>query len=587
MIPVFFPPQRPLTVRDALGLDALRAGAPEVLAGGSGLDTPIRWVHIAEEAEASSLLEGGELVLTTGLAFRRSADLTRTFLERYQAAGAAAVVVELVDDDGAPDTRAAGHLRAAAGAVGCPLILLTRRVRFVQVTEEAHRALMDHQVRRLERARHVHEVFTALSLENTGEKGIVDATAALLDSPVVFEDPAHLVLSYSARDRDPARLLDGWAERSRFVGYRNQTEFGTGGDRWLQTPVGLTGQRWGRLVAPELVPEDPGGPGSGSPGSESPDSGSPDGDGFDRDLADAFQVLERAGQALTMARMAGRDRREVLFQARSGLIQDLRQATPPEEQEALARATALGLSRGAAYVPLVARLETGGTGGGTGPASGQASTPDTPDATEVQLRERAFLDALQAWAQSTRQSALASSLHAGSVAILLPLAALELEDPALHRLAAAPQLAGFRWTLGAGRAERSLVAAARGLDAADQVAETAATLGSRHLPFYRFADIRLRGLLALLSDDSRVKAFAQAELGPLLDPGQAHALQLLRDYLAHSGNMTSLSKARNVSRQALYAHVKNLRGLLGLPLEDPESRASLAVGLLWHDLSGP
>ncbi|MEZ2372903.1 PucR family transcriptional regulator [Arthrobacter sp. RCC_34] len=583
MIPASFPFQRPLTVRDALGLDALRAGSPEVLAGEAGLDAPVRWVHIAEEAEASSLLEGGELVLTTGLAFRHSADLTRTFLERYQAAGAAAVAVELVDDDGAPDTRAAAHLRAAAGAVGCPLILLTRRVRFVQVTEEAHRALMDHQVRRLERARHVHEVFTALSLENAGEKGIVDATAALLGSPVVFEDPAHLVLSYSARDRDPARLLDGWAERSRFVGYRNQTEFGTGGDRWLQTPVGLTGQRWGRLVAPELVPEDSGRPDGDFPGRDVPD----------RDFADAFQVLERAGQALTMARMAGRDRREVLFQARSGLIQDLRQATPPDEQEALARATALGLSRGAAYVPLVARLEAGGTGGtSTGPgaagagSSGPASPVDTPDATEVQLRERAFLDALQAWAQSTRQSALASSLHAGSVAILLPLAALELEDSALHRLAAAPQLAGFRWTLGAGPAERSLVAAARGLDAADQVAETAATLGSRHLPFYRFADIRLRGLLALLSDDSRVKAFAQAELGPVLDTGQAHALQLLRDYLAHSGNMTSLAKARNVSRQALYAHVKSLQSLLGLPLEDPESRASLTVALLWHDLSG-
>jgi PucR family transcriptional regulator, purine catabolism regulatory protein len=581
MIAASFPFQRPLTVRDALDLDALRAGAPEVLAGEAGLDSPVRWVHIAEEAEASSLLEGGELVLTTGLAFRRSADLTRTFLERYQAAGAAAVVVELVDDDGAPDSRAAAHLRAAARAVACPLILLTRRVRFVQVTEEAHRALMDHQVRRLERARHVHEVFTALSLENAGESRIVEATAALLDSPVVFEDPAHLVLSYSARDRDPARLLDGWAERSRFVGYRNQTGFGAGGDRWLQTPVGLTGQRWGRLVAPELVPD-----------SAPEEAGGPDGDGSSRDFADAFQVLERAGQALTMARMAGRDRREVLFQARSGLIQDLRQATPPDEQEALARASALGLSRGAAYVPLVARLEaegragTDGTSGTRAATAEAASAPDTPDATEVQLRERAFLDALQAWAQSTRQSALASSLHAGSVAILLPLAALELEDSALHRLAAAPQLAGFRWTLGAGRAERSLVAAARGLDAADQVAETAATLGSRHLPFYRFADIRLRGLLALLQDDSRVKSFAQAELGPLLDPGQAHTLRLLRDYLAHSGNMTSLAKARNVSRQALYTHVRSLQSLLGLPLDDPESRASLTVALLWHDLSG-
>jgi len=566
MIPASLPPQKPLTVRDVLAVDALAAGSPEILAGAAGLDAPVRWVHIAEEAEASTLLEGGELVLTTGLAFRHSATLTRTFLEHFERAGAAAVVVELVDDDGAPDVPAAALLRDAASAVGCPLILLTRRVRFVQVTEEAHRALMDHQVFRLERARHVHEVFTALSLENTGESGIVDATAALLDSPVVFEDPAHLVLSYSTRDRDPARLLDDWAGRSRFVGYRNHTGFGTGGEQWLQTPVGLTGQRWGRLVAPELTATD------GPPGETTVQH-------RNRDLTDALQVLERAGQALTMARMAGRDRREVLFQARSGLIQDLRQAIPPEEQEAVARATALGLSRGAAYLPLVARLEAPATAPGPGTAA------DPADATEVQLRERAFLDALQGWAQSARQPVLASSLHAGSVAILLPLAALELEDSALHRLAAAPQLGGFSWTLGVGQAERSLVAAARGLDAADQVAETAATLGSRNLPFYRFADVRLRGLLALLGQDSRVKSFAQAELGPLMEPGQARALQLLRDYLEHNGNMSSLSKARNVSRQALYAHVRGLQDLLGLPLEDPESRASLTVALLWHDLA--
>lgn len=550
--------QRPLTVRDALALPPLLAGSPEVLVGEAELDQPVRWVHIAEEADTSALLEGGELVLTTGLAFRHSPELTAAFLARFHAAGAAAVVVELVDDDGAPDTAAIDVLRGAAQSVAAaPLILLTRRTRFVQVTEAAHKALMDRQVIRLERARQVHEVFTALGLENAAEADIVRTTAELLGSPVVFEDPAHLVLSYAALQENPIRLLDGWAERSRFVGYLNHTGFGTGGERWLQTPVGLKGQRWGRLVAPALA----------APATDT-------GDDPGWDFEDALQVLERAGQALTMARMAGRDRRELLFQARAGLVQDLRQASPPSEAEAVARAGALGLSSAAAYVPVVARLDVADREGGNDPS----------DATAVQLRERAFLDTLQDWSRQERQSILAASLRAGSVAILLPLAALELEDSMLHRLAAGARSSGVGCTIGVGKADRTLLRAARGLDDADQVAETAATLGSRNRPFYRFGDVRLRGLLSLLGEDPRVKSFAQAELGPLLEPLDREGLDLLTSYLEHAGNMSSLSRARNISRQALYARIRRLEQRLGFPLDNAESRTSLSVALLWHSL---
>ncbi|NYD77678.1 PucR family transcriptional regulator [Arthrobacter cupressi] len=557
--------QRPLTVRDTLALPPLAAGGPEVLAGDAELDSPVRWVHIAEEADTSSLLEGGELVLTTGLAFRHSAELTAAFVARFHAAGAAAVVVELVDDDGAPDSAAIDVLRAAAQSAAAPLVLLTRRTRFVQVTEAAHRALMDRQVVRLERARQVHEVFTALGLKNAGEGEIVRTTAELLGSPVVFEDPAHLVLSYAAQQENPTRLLEGWAERSRFVGYLNQTGFAAGGERWLQTPVGLKGQRWGRLVAPAVAPPAP--------------DDTTDNEPAGWDLADALQVLERAGQALTMARMAGRDRRELLFQARAGLVQDLRQASPPSEKEALARAGALGLSSAAAYIPVVARHD-----GGADPA----------DATAVQLRERALLDALQDWSRQERQSLLAASLRAGSVAILLPLDALELEDSTLHRLTAgvrtpgAPtsgaRTSGVVWTFGVGKADRSLLRAARGLDDADQVAETAATLGSRNRPFYRFGDVRLRGLLSLLGDDSRLRSFAQSELGPLLEPLDTEVLALLSAYLDHGGNMSALAKAQNISRQALYARIRKLEDRLGVSLDEAESRTSLSVALLWHRL---
>ena len=36
------------------------------------LDEPVRWVHVSDVADLSNLLQGGELVLTTGRALRRA-----------------------------------------------------------------------------------------------------------------------------------------------------------------------------------------------------------------------------------------------------------------------------------------------------------------------------------------------------------------------------------------------------------------------------------------------------------------------------------------------------------------------------------
>ena len=52
------------TVGDLLGLDVIRRGSPQVVAGSAGLGARVRWVHVLELADAAHLLQGGELVLT-------------------------------------------------------------------------------------------------------------------------------------------------------------------------------------------------------------------------------------------------------------------------------------------------------------------------------------------------------------------------------------------------------------------------------------------------------------------------------------------------------------------------------------------
>lgn len=528
-----------LSVADVLELDVLQAGEPEVLAGAAALRLPVRWVHIAEDAATSALLDGGELVLTTGMNFRHSAPAARDFLDRFFAAGAVAVIVEIADGEADDVQRSVAAVREAAREAAGPVVVLHARVRYVQVTEQVHRLLMEQQLSRVQRARQVHEVFTALSLHSATEQDIVDRTAELLGAPVVFEDSGHRVLSYNALGTTPARLLEGWPERSRWVRFAGTTSAGTGeeGAGWLQTPVGVAGQRWGRLVVPVAR----------------------------ADEVDATQVLERAGQALTMARMAGRDRAELLHQARSGLLHALRQSPGPGEQEALARAEALGLVAGAVYVPVVARLDR--------------EPGESP--TGLQLRERELLAGLEGTATAARLAVLAASIHAGAVGLLLSVPARELEDSVLERLFGSALPGSEQVSVGVGARQGTLVGAAAALDEAHQVAEIAATLENRHRRYYRFADVRLRGLLAVMADDARVRLFARAELAGLLDPDDEDGLQLLEAFLRHGGNKSELARSGYVSRQALYPRLARLEQRLGVSLDDPESRTALHVAVLW------
>lgn len=565
------------TVGSILDLPVLRDAAPVLLGGAGALDNPVRWVHVSELLDISGLLSGGELVLTTGLELEKDPALTASFIKSLEQAAASGLIVELVGDR-KPSLDA---LRAAARATAMPVIVVEHRVRFVQVTEIVHRIIVAEQLERVERARDVHEAFTVLSLESAGTGQVVDQAAAMIGAPVVLEDLSHLVLAYSARQLRTTELLEDWERRSRTTPAPPGTGR-AGPEAWLQTPVGVRGNVWGRLVVP--VPLD------------------------DDDAA--AMVLERAAQTLAINRLAERDRRELSHQAQAGLLNALRQPRGLGEDEAQARAAALGLKRSPHYLPIVFRSG----GASLAPSAGAVEAGIDPLA--GQQEERALLEQLARALKAVSGSALTASIRSGSVGMILAVPAKQLEDPTLQRLADAlagsdtppgPPFGGDRpgegrpgrglpggpagasWSIGVGHLRGSLLEAAAGIDEAAHVAETAATLRGDRKPFYRATDVRLRGLLALLRKDPRVQQFAESELEGVLQTdardGGGH-LELLGRYLESGGNKAALARTGYLSRPTLYARLAKLEELLGVDLDDAESRTSLHVALILHRLRG-
>ncbi|SEE39469.1 purine catabolism regulatory protein [Arthrobacter alpinus] len=541
------------TIRSILELTILQAAAPSVLGGAAALDSAVRWVHVSELLDVTDLLSGGELVLTTGLELEKDPNLATEYLSSLAHAGAAGLIVELVGDR----TRSLVALRDAAEDSKFPVIVLEHRVRFIAITETVHRMIVAEQLEQVERSRDIHEAFTQLSLDSAGTQEVVEQAAAMIGAPVVLEDLHHLALAHAAQGVSTSVLLQDWERRSRTTP-SHPGSGGAGPEQWLQVPVGVRNQLWGRLVVP-MPPVD---------------------------VTVALMVLERAAQTLAINRLAERDQRELSQQAQAGLFNMLRNPRGLSEAEAVARAASLGLKRSPFYVPVAFRAAQFGTD-----RSAKAKVQRDPLA--AQQAERALLELLALSVKSMSGSALTASIQAGSVGMILALPASQLEDATLERLAqsvAAHAGEGSTvWTLGVGRLRGTLLDAAGGIDEAAHVAETAATLPDPARLFYRSTDVRLRGLLALLRDDPRVQQFAESELAGILEAeaqGRTGLLDLLGRYLESGGNKAALARSGYLSRPTLYARLAQLERLLGTGLEDAESRTSLHVALLLHRLRG-
>lgn len=86
---------RSLSVREVLELPVLAEGLPRVLAGASRLDRAVRWVHVTELLNPADFLEGGELLLTTGMPYPEDASRLSGYVDQLADVGAAGLVVEL------------------------------------------------------------------------------------------------------------------------------------------------------------------------------------------------------------------------------------------------------------------------------------------------------------------------------------------------------------------------------------------------------------------------------------------------------------------------------------------------------------
>jgi len=528
------------TLADVLDLPALRRAQPRVRAGADKLGRAVRWVHVSEVSDIAHLLEGGELILTTGIALPdEPAALTR-YVEDLSTAGVSGLAVEL-------GRRYQGalpaELIAAAEQRSLPLVELHRETPFVAITQAVHTLILDVRMQELIASDEAHQAFTALNLAGQGPQQVVELVATMAGRSVIHETAAHQVLAYSCPDGDAPAVLAAWESRVR-------SGKGADGDGWVAVDVTTPdGGAWGRLVM-RCGPEP---------------------------NARERMLLERGATALLINRLTDRDIDSLERQSHRTLLTALALSTEPPTETA-ARARGLG-------VPIDGRRLTGVVVRPTGEHTGPGGLPGL-------LRDLAS-QAVAAM-QALRIPALVGPLDDHRVAVLISQDRVTEAEPVLATLSDRLHAVFDRRStagaliVGAGSTVVGVEQAQSTLREAMQVAEAAVGMpGGRS--YFRPPDLRLRGLIHSLRHESAVVEYVDRELGPLLAHDAVHGSRLfdfLAAYCRCGGNKTAAAAELFISRAALYDRIGKVQRVLGVDLADPAVVVGLHFAVLARETLG-
>ncbi|MBS1898075.1 MAG: PucR family transcriptional regulator [Actinobacteria bacterium] len=542
--PEAFEPGLP-TVADALEVASLQAGIPEVLAG--SVDVPVRWVHVSDSERVAALLDGGELLLTTGAGWPGGADALTRLADELADAGLAGIVLEL----GTRFAVVPPALVAACRARDLALVTLDREVKFVTVTEEVHRRIIAGQVEALQERQRLHELFTGLSLRGAPVEIVVRETARALGAPVVLEDLAHEVVFADTAHRPEAEVLASWTSRSRRLD-----------PEWTRVPVAARGTRWGELVA--------------LPGPPHP--------------AGRATVLEQAATALALSRLAdgegawSRLRAEGLIAAVLG-----ERYTTVADIEARLEASGFPL-RGRALHVAVGRRETTTATRDDRHTMGRSAhgSGENPrrSAQAVQIVTDPLGRSADPGGRGTipagRGAVPAGRAGGGDVRTLS--ADIGEERILLVSLPAGSRIPeSLLAELGSGAVGDPCASTGELLAAIPVVRRLARQAAPGEL--LRVADRPLARLAAELSGDHRLQEHSARLLAPLIrhdDATDGDLLRVLRAIVAHPGNRTAAAAASHLSRSVFYQRLTLIADLLGADLDDGETLSALHLALLAH-----
>jgi purine catabolism regulator len=169
-----------LTVRDVLKRPYFQAAT--VYASEKALDRIVEWAHILEVTHVGQLLNGHELVLTTGLIWKDDDELGISFLKQIMDCNAAGLCIEL----GRVIDHIPERMKQYATDLDFPLILINDNIRYIDITRDIHSLITDQQRKKVTELEALSLKFNNLLLSGTGLLPLLRLYFETTDIPIAY-----------------------------------------------------------------------------------------------------------------------------------------------------------------------------------------------------------------------------------------------------------------------------------------------------------------------------------------------------------------------------------------------------------------
>lgn len=169
-----------LTVEDILKRDTFHSSI--VLAGKKGLSRTVKWSHIIEVMDIEKFVNGGELILTTGMNLQLDTEGQLAFIEKLINLNTAGLCIEI----GTSITNISQEVMAFAEEHNYPIIIFQETVRFIEITQDLHTLLINRHHQMIYDLDHLSNRFNTLSLQPNGILKILQELYHYFQHPAFF-----------------------------------------------------------------------------------------------------------------------------------------------------------------------------------------------------------------------------------------------------------------------------------------------------------------------------------------------------------------------------------------------------------------
>lgn len=271
----------------------------KVLAGTDGLERSIKWVHILETKDFDSLLNGGELILTTGinLELETSLDTYERLIEKE----AAGICIEV----GPYFKKLPPEIKEFADKHRFPIIIFEKVVKFVDITQDIHTHMINQHYHILSRLNELTKQLTELSLSPNGVLKILTRLHEHFQKNALFISHEVKSFYYPPEAKDDQLAMFSYIEELESKSFHEKT-IRVENKTYALTPVRVLGQVWGYL--------------SLQVGGETHDEY-------------VFHVLDRASLAIAQILLRNKTREERKLSIEDDLVQNLLLGKPYNAEE--------------------------------------------------------------------------------------------------------------------------------------------------------------------------------------------------------------------------------------------------------------